>query len=165
MKCPKCGNELDKAAKFCPWCGLKVKTFCPKCNTELPEGVKFCPSCGSAVPEDVNGMGKDTAVPQPSNPFDNGMPRDGSGIKREAEPSENVGLGEKIKEFGQNLKEEVEKDDEETELTDDEYRNGLVKQAEILNVGYGICGLICIKSAWDYRELYGWKGGNSRIRR
>jgi len=136
MKCKKCGAELEKAAKFCPWCGHKL-------DIELDENSK-------------------EEIPQPSNSFANKISEESLRGKQEAESSEVVKLGEKIKRVGQNLKEMLEDDDKVTELTDDEYRNGLARQAKILNIGYTISGFICIKSAWDYRELYGWKWGDFR---
>lgn len=145
MKCQKCGTELEKSVKFCPYCGEKVGLYCKDCGTELTSTARFCPSCGSPVSRNTAGTEKNTDDIVLEN--------------TEEKSSKDVGLWEKIKEIGRNLKEEIEKDDKVTEMTDDEYRNKLVKQNRILNIGYTIAALFCIKSAWDFRHFYGWKGG------
>lgn len=78
-KCPKCGAEVDKDAKFCPSCGAQmpekpveepkeepkpVKPVCAKCGAVLEEGQKFCMVCGEPVPqpevESVSGTVEET---------------------------------------------------------------------------------------------------------
>lgn len=53
MKCPKCGNEIENGAKFCPVCGAAQyppETIrCPGCGTEMDCRASFCPVCGRAV--------------------------------------------------------------------------------------------------------------------
>jgi Double zinc ribbon len=48
--CPKCGQPLNEAAKFCGHCGAAVR-HCPKCGAELKEGAAFCGQCGAAANE------------------------------------------------------------------------------------------------------------------
>lgn len=62
-KCPECGMENKKEAKFCVGCGknfeektvqIKPKDIkeesntkiCPSCKSEIPESAKFCVVCG-----------------------------------------------------------------------------------------------------------------------
>ena len=49
IKCPKCGHELAKGAKFCPECGASLINLCPKCGHPLAAGAKFCPECGAKI--------------------------------------------------------------------------------------------------------------------
>ncbi len=48
IKCHKCGNLNDEAAKFCSSCGVSLaKTKpCPKCNELNDPDAKFCDNCG-----------------------------------------------------------------------------------------------------------------------
>ncbi len=46
MKCPVCGVENRKGAKFCNECGHKFDITCPKCHTSNRVGSKFCDECG-----------------------------------------------------------------------------------------------------------------------
>jgi RNA polymerase subunit RPABC4/transcription elongation factor Spt4 len=50
-KCPQCGKNVTVQAKFCPACGVNLKTTltCGHCKTPLPPGTKFCTNCGEAV--------------------------------------------------------------------------------------------------------------------
>ena len=53
-KCPSCGCEVKKGAKFCPECGAKLaaaptKKFCPNCGKEVSGNGKFCPECGAKL--------------------------------------------------------------------------------------------------------------------
>ncbi|MCR5576931.1 MAG: zinc ribbon domain-containing protein [Oscillospiraceae bacterium] len=55
MKCPSCGAELEKDARFCHICGQPVPAageesrFCIRCGAKLPAGAAFCARCGAAV--------------------------------------------------------------------------------------------------------------------
>ncbi len=48
IKCPTCGNDVQKGAKFCPHCAtnlealLVVDPTCPTCGRHYPQGTKFC---------------------------------------------------------------------------------------------------------------------------
>lgn len=58
MTCNKCGKEIDKDFKLCPYCGEPVdKPTCPKCNKELDSDFNLCPYCGENLKttiEDTN---------------------------------------------------------------------------------------------------------------
>jgi predicted nucleic acid-binding Zn ribbon protein len=49
LKCPTCGNEIQKGAKFCPHCATSLESLllvdptCPTCGRHYPQGTKFCP--------------------------------------------------------------------------------------------------------------------------
>ncbi|WP_461206186.1 SPFH domain-containing protein [Clostridium sp. DL1XJH146] len=50
VKCPHCGEPVEKEAKFCSSCGKTIqvkKAHCISCNAEIEEGAKFCPECGA----------------------------------------------------------------------------------------------------------------------
>lgn len=55
LKCPSCGNEVQKGAKFCPHCATKIESLiivdptCPTCGRHYPQGTKFCPEHGTAL--------------------------------------------------------------------------------------------------------------------
>jgi RNA polymerase subunit RPABC4/transcription elongation factor Spt4 len=51
-KCPQCNKNITANAKFCPACGvdLKSKLQCKQCKTKLPPGTKFCFNCGEPIP-------------------------------------------------------------------------------------------------------------------
>ncbi len=63
-KCPKCGAEIDKGAKFCPNCGEKIGSFCPKCGGAITPGAKFCPNCGEKLVKHCSNCG--TEIPNGS---------------------------------------------------------------------------------------------------
>lgn len=51
VSCQGCGYHLQKGAKFCPECGMKVsesvsKKFCSECGNKVAQGAKFCNECG-----------------------------------------------------------------------------------------------------------------------
>ena len=46
MKCMKCGNIINDGGQFCPECGSKIERNCSKCGAVLSSNDKFCPSCG-----------------------------------------------------------------------------------------------------------------------
>jgi membrane protease subunit (stomatin/prohibitin family) len=46
--CPECGKSVPKG-KFCPECGHKFTSTCPKCGAALPDGAKFCMECGERL--------------------------------------------------------------------------------------------------------------------
>ena len=60
-KCPHCGNEIAKGAKFCPSCGEKLVPTCPKCGAELTPGAKFCPNCGEKLVKKCANCGTELA--------------------------------------------------------------------------------------------------------
>jgi membrane protease subunit (stomatin/prohibitin family) len=51
IKCPDCGNDIPKDARFCPLCGHQQLVFsqCANCGKNLPPNAAFCPKCGQAV--------------------------------------------------------------------------------------------------------------------
>jgi primosomal protein N' len=62
MKCPACGNVIDKARfssdlTYCPHCGQDIKAaadtsrlhFCPYCGQKLASLTNFCPHCGKKL--------------------------------------------------------------------------------------------------------------------
>jgi len=53
MKCPSCGNDNPKGAKFCIECGnsLITELLCSKCGHSSPPGSKFCKECGHLLAE------------------------------------------------------------------------------------------------------------------
>jgi tetratricopeptide (TPR) repeat protein len=55
MKCPNCGYENRRGAKFCIDCGQSLLTelLCPNCGKSNPPGSKFCQECGHALVEPV----------------------------------------------------------------------------------------------------------------
>jgi len=55
MKCPHCGYENRRGAKFCIDCGqsLLAEFLCPSCGKSSPPGSKFCQECGHALVEPV----------------------------------------------------------------------------------------------------------------
>ncbi len=48
-KCPSCGTDNAKTAKFCSNCGKPLAAVCPNCGASLTSGVKFCSNCGFKV--------------------------------------------------------------------------------------------------------------------
>ncbi len=48
-KCPNCGAEINKGAKFCPNCGHKLGLTCPNCGESVSLNSKFCPNCGQPL--------------------------------------------------------------------------------------------------------------------
>lgn len=56
-KCPKCGQEVAKGAKFCPNCGEKLGLFCSKCGASITPGAKFCANCGEKLVKHCSGCG------------------------------------------------------------------------------------------------------------
>ena len=51
MKCPSCGRENLKDAKFCSGCGIKFEELlkCAGCGAELALDDRFCSACGKPV--------------------------------------------------------------------------------------------------------------------
>lgn len=53
-KCEACGEVIDNASVFCPFCGQKqtvVVNKCVKCRTVLDDGAVFCHHCGTKQPD------------------------------------------------------------------------------------------------------------------
>lgn len=46
MKCMKCENIINDGVQFCPECGSKIEHNCSNCGAVLSDKDKFCPSCG-----------------------------------------------------------------------------------------------------------------------
>lgn len=68
-KCPSCGLDNPKGAKFCLQCGGKLieEILCPNCGKKLPQGAKFCMFCGvKTTPSVCPNCG---AEPQPGAKF------------------------------------------------------------------------------------------------
>jgi class 3 adenylate cyclase len=49
MRCPSCGRENRKSARFCLGCGGALSRPCPACGTALPADAAFCDACGEAL--------------------------------------------------------------------------------------------------------------------
>ncbi len=53
VKCPNCGQKLNKNAAFCYVCGEAIPKEpapkCAKCGTELIKGAEYCFKCGTPV--------------------------------------------------------------------------------------------------------------------
>lgn len=58
MVCPKCGKENIKDARYCEWCGIKLKNetainqkkcICPNCRKESVEDAIYCEWCGAKL--------------------------------------------------------------------------------------------------------------------
>ena len=54
VPCPKCGNQVQQGARFCPNCGTTMApqaatTPCPNCGKPVAVGAKFCPECGQKI--------------------------------------------------------------------------------------------------------------------
>ncbi|MGM0600179.1 MAG: FHA domain-containing protein [Candidatus Rifleibacteriota bacterium] len=71
-KCPDCGAETEKDAKFCPECGSRInqEKFCPSCKAKCAKNDKFCPECGTRV-DSTGGSGKNN---RPSSGNKSGKP-------------------------------------------------------------------------------------------
>lgn len=46
LKCPKCGENVEKEWQKCPHCNATLKISCKKCGQELKEEWLSCPNCG-----------------------------------------------------------------------------------------------------------------------
>jgi len=53
MKCPECGFEARRRAKFCGMCGARLRLVCPACGTENPHVYNFCSECGNPLDADA----------------------------------------------------------------------------------------------------------------
>ena len=55
VKCPQCGQKLNKNASFCYTCGAAIpkepNSVCSKCGAELLKGAAFCCKCGAKTEE------------------------------------------------------------------------------------------------------------------
>ncbi|HYY92377.1 MAG TPA: SPFH domain-containing protein [Candidatus Dormibacteraeota bacterium] len=55
IACPKCGNQVQQGARFCPNCGntmtppTAATVACPNCGKSVAAGAKFCPECGQKM--------------------------------------------------------------------------------------------------------------------
>jgi len=45
LKCPACGNVIEKDFFICPYCRKKLKNPCPKCGKPLQLNWSICPYC------------------------------------------------------------------------------------------------------------------------
>ncbi|MEE2901803.1 MAG: zinc ribbon domain-containing protein [Myxococcota bacterium] len=63
-KCPFCGVDNPKTARFCKDCGGAIvpPDECPTCGTDIPKDAKFCPGCGIAVIGPRSDIGAATEV-------------------------------------------------------------------------------------------------------
>ena len=54
--CIKCGVQIPRVAKFCPWCrapqgGAPLSnTLCPECSGATVLGAPYCPHCSAPIP-------------------------------------------------------------------------------------------------------------------
>lgn len=46
--CPKCGKEIKKDFKYCPYCKSNLEHYCRNCNKKMETEWKICPYCGDA---------------------------------------------------------------------------------------------------------------------
>ena len=57
VKCPQCGQKLNKNASFCYTCGAAIPKEpapkCAKCGSELVEGAAFCYKCGAKAEDNA----------------------------------------------------------------------------------------------------------------
>lgn len=49
LKCPACGNSIEKDYIVCPYCRKKLKTPCPKCGKPLQLNWLICPYCKTTL--------------------------------------------------------------------------------------------------------------------
>ena len=47
MRCPPCGHDNPRGARFCSACGTALTLRCLRCQAELPANAKFCLECGT----------------------------------------------------------------------------------------------------------------------
>lgn len=56
--CPKCGQQMNEDARFCPFCGQSFENptqnqnpikICANCGAQLPFNYKACPYCGCST--------------------------------------------------------------------------------------------------------------------
>lgn len=45
LKCPACGNDIEKDFFICPYCRKKLKNPCPECGKPLQLNWSICPFC------------------------------------------------------------------------------------------------------------------------
>lgn len=177
--CYKCNMELPEGGKFCPSCGTPVSENIAKTGKNTVDIV--LKNIGEDKAEIIKIISESTgwdlkktkqeiaALQTESKVIIRGIPqekiedtvkslRQGGAVFEIVES--NIDDNKINPEKNRAVKgTEKEKDDNITRLTDDDYRNGLVKPAKILNIGYLISGLICLIMAWKFRMFYGWKGG------
>lgn len=48
-KCPVCGHETKSTYRYCPACGMELRTVCPECGELLETNWKTCPHCGHRI--------------------------------------------------------------------------------------------------------------------
>lgn len=54
MKCPNCGNEINKSDQFCGTCGFKIpdmQQHCPNCGADVNIDDNVCHQCGYVLPK------------------------------------------------------------------------------------------------------------------
>src|SRR6266536_412404 len=49
MRCPLCGAENPRRARFCMECGSPIQRRCHSCGAEHASRAKFCPDCGAPL--------------------------------------------------------------------------------------------------------------------
>ena len=47
MKCIHCGKNVDDEARFCKYCGTRLRRTCAKCGAGLDDDARFCAACGA----------------------------------------------------------------------------------------------------------------------
>ena len=47
MKCIHCGKTVGDEARFCKYCGTKLRRVCAACGAALDEDARFCAVCGA----------------------------------------------------------------------------------------------------------------------
>ena len=69
MRCPACGHENPKGAKFCNECAAKIELACPRCNQVNLPGSKFCNECGTKLSTAMIAPASAPPVPPPLDPI------------------------------------------------------------------------------------------------
>ena len=49
IKCPSCGQGINKGYKRCPHCGEQLQGLCCKCGSVVRYDWEYCPVCGSKL--------------------------------------------------------------------------------------------------------------------
>ena len=47
MKCIHCGKTVADEARFCKYCGTRLRRTCAECGAALDEDARFCSACGA----------------------------------------------------------------------------------------------------------------------
>ncbi len=56
IKCPECGADNGKDARFCSLCGATIYKFCPECGKKNIKAAKFCMDCGASFESEIDSL-------------------------------------------------------------------------------------------------------------